>query len=90
LFFTWSSCKGEEQPLSTVAVLTRFGYVLSGPLQVPSCNTCSSNIAVSHVLKTDAIIFQRDEEVNKGLKEYLNCENLETKMIMCPSKTKIL
>ena len=65
-----------EQPLSPVAILTRFGYVLSGPVQVPSRNTCSSNITVSHVLKTDAMIFQRDNELNEQLKEFWNCESL--------------
>ena len=77
-----------EQPLSPVAILTRFGYVLSGPVQVPSRNTCSSNITVSHVLKTDAMIFQRDNEVNEQLKEFWNCESLGIQNDNVPFKTE--
>ena len=59
-----------EQPLGPVALLTHFGYVLSGPVQIPATDTFSSNITVSHVLTTDALIVDREIELSKQLKSF--------------------
>ena len=45
-----------EQPFSPAAILTRVGFVLSGPIQLPALDTCSSNVTVYHILKTSAIV----------------------------------
>ena len=77
-----------KQPLSPVAILTRFGYVLSGPVEIPSRNTCSSKITVSHVLKTDALLIERDNELNEQLKNFWNRENLGVKNDSTISKSE--
>ena len=68
-----------EQPLSPVAILTRFGFVLSGPVQIPAHNTCSSNVTVAHVLKIGAIIQESSSGVNEQLKTFWELENLGVK-----------
>ena len=68
-----------EQPLSPVAILTRFGFVLSGPVQIPAHNTCSSNVTVAHVLNIGAVIQDSSVDVNERLKTFWQCENLGVK-----------
>ena len=68
-----------EQPFSPVAILTRFGFVLSGPIQLPGLNTCSSNVTVAHVLKTSAIVQDATNEINNELKQFWEFENLGMK-----------
>ena len=64
-----------EPGLGPVATLTRFGYVLSGPVPVSSQNNHSSNVTVSHVLKTGAVIIERDSELAEELKQFWDIEN---------------
>ena len=64
-----------EPGLGPVATLTRFGYVLSGPVPVSSQNNHSSNVTVSHVLKTGAVIIERDSELTEDLKQFWDIEN---------------
>ena len=68
-----------EQPFSPVAILTRVGFVLSGPIQLPALDTCSSNITVAHVLKTSAIIQDANNEINNELRQFWEFENLGMK-----------
>ena len=59
--------RGEQGP---VATLTRFGYVLSGPVQVPSHNEHFSNITIAHVLKTDVAIVNRNEDLRNVIHDF--------------------
>ena len=68
-----------EQPLSPVAILTRFGFVLSGPVQIPAQNKCSSNVTVAHVLNIGAEIQDSSSHVNEQLKTFWELENLGAK-----------
>ena len=68
-----------EQPLSPVAILTRFGFVLSGPVKIPAQNVCSSNITVAHVLKTGAVIIDKECELTEDLKQFWDYESLGVK-----------
>ena len=68
-----------EQPFSPVAILTRFGFVLSGPIQLPALDTCSSNVTVAHVLKTSAIVQDANNEINSELRQFWELENLGMK-----------
>ena len=68
-----------EHPMSPVAILTRFGYVLSGPIQIPTQNECSSNITVAHVLKTDAILVEKENDLEDEIKRFWNHESLGVK-----------
>ena len=68
-----------EHPMSPVAILTRFGYVLSGPIQIPTQNECSSNITVAHVLKTDAILVEKGNDLEDEIKRFWNHESLGVK-----------
>ena len=63
-----------ESGIGPVATLTRFGYVLSGPVPVTSRNQHSSNIIAAHALKTGAVVFDRDTELETDLKEFLCSE----------------
>ena len=68
-----------EHPMSPVAMSTRFGYVLSGPLQIPSQNECSANITVAHVLKTDTILAERKNDLEDEIKRFWNNESFGVK-----------
>ena len=68
-----------EQPLSPVAILTRFGFVLSGPVQIPAQNVCSSNFTVAHVLKTSAVVIETESKLSEELKHFWDYENLGVK-----------
>ena len=68
-----------EHPMSPVAILTRFGYVLSGPIQIPTQIECSSNITVAHVLKTDAILVEKENDLEDEIKRFWNHESLGVK-----------
>eukprot|EP00112_Aurelia_sp_Birch-Aquarium-sp1_P018907 Seg459.3 transcript_id=Seg459.3/GoldUCD/mRNA.D3Y31 product="hypothetical protein" protein_id=Seg459.3/GoldUCD/D3Y31 len=65
--------------MSPVAISTRFGYVLSGPLQIPMQNECSSNITVAHVLKTDSILVGKENDLEDEIKRFWNQESLGVK-----------
>ena len=68
-----------KQRLSRVPILTRFGFVLSGPVQIPAHNACSSNVTVAPVLKVGAVIKNPSSEVNEKLKTFWEMENLGVK-----------
>eukprot|EP00795_Rhopilema_esculentum_P014920 gene14920-6058_t len=57
--FFWSfmldSVVRVEYLFGPVATLTRFGYVLSGPVPVHNSSAFSSNITISHVLKVETV-----------------------------------
>ena len=53
--------------------------MLSGPVEIPSLNTCSSNITVSHVLETDSLLIERDNELNGQLVNFCYCQELGMK-----------
>ena len=65
-----------EQPLSLVATLTCLGFVLSGPVKIPAQKFCSSNIIDAHVLKTGAMIIEKECELTKDLKQFWDYESL--------------
>ena len=65
-----------EHGLGPVATLTRFGYVLSGPVMLPATNELSSNVIVAHTLRTDAILMQRQEEINTDLSKFWSYESI--------------
>ena len=70
---------GGSSHLAPVAILTRFGFVLSGPIQLPALDTCSSNVTVAHVLKTSAIVQDANNEINSELRQFWEFENLGMK-----------
>ena len=65
-----------EQGFGPVATLTRFGYVLSGPVHVPSQNEHSSNITIAHVLRTDTNVVNRNEELKNEIHSFWSRESL--------------
>ena len=77
-----------EQPISPVAILTRFGCVLSSPVETPLLKTCSSNVTVSHGLKTDALLIEREDELNEQLKNFWDCEEVSVKNDNTTSKLR--
>ena len=79
LCFTLDQVIGGEQPLSPVAILTCFGCVLSGSVQIPAQNVCSSNLIVAHVLKTSDVVIETESKLSKELKQFWDYENLGVK-----------
>jgi len=65
-----------EQPCSPVAILPIFRFVLSGPIQIPALNTCSSNVTVALVLKISAIVQDANNEIHNELRQFWEFENL--------------
>ena len=63
-----------ELGVGPVATLSRFGYVLSGP--VPLVNHVSSHITVAHVLKTQTVVVNNDIEVFEAVKTVWDNENV--------------
>ena len=59
-----------EQPLRPVAILTCFGYVLSGLVQLPARDIFLSNITVSHVLKTDAMVVGKEIKLSEQVTSF--------------------
>eukprot|EP00795_Rhopilema_esculentum_P005673 gene5673-10913_t len=68
-----------EQGYGPVATLTRFGYVLNGPVEIPSTNEHSSNIIISHVLKTDNIVVDSDKHLINELHKFWDIESMGIK-----------
>ena len=79
-----------EKPLSPVAILTRFGFVLSGPVPVSAHNSCTSNITVAHTLKTGSIIVENQCEVTRKIKEFWDRQNVGVKSKQPQSETHAL
>ena len=81
--FFWSfmldSVVRGEYGFGPVATLTRFGYVLSGPVPVHNSNTFSSNITISHVLKVETVSSGVNEELKQGLHKFWDYETLGIK-----------
>ena len=65
-----------EHAYGPVAILTRFGYVLSGPIQLPARNAITSNVTVSHVLKVQSAVIHNDEELKSEIKNFWDFETL--------------
>ena len=63
-----------EHGLGPVATLTRFGYVLSGPVILPTTNELSSNVIIAHTLKTDTLLIERQDEINDDLHKFWSYE----------------
>ena len=69
-----------ETGIGPVATLSRFGYVLSGPVPVHSSREFSSNITISHVLKMESTIADETEaELNCQLHRFWDYETLGIK-----------
>ena len=67
-------------PLSPIASLTRFGYVLSGPMmQLASQNDQATHLTVAHVLKTGAVIIDKDQEIKEEIHKFWDYETLGVK-----------
>ena len=62
-----------------VATLTRFGYVLSGPVPVHNSSVFSSNITISHVLKVESVSSSVDEDLKQELHKFWDYETLGIK-----------
>ena len=55
-----------------VAIRTRLGYVLSGPINVACSDQCPSSVNMSHVMKTECQVVTEDFNANDAsLKEKL-------------------
>ena len=55
-----------------VAIRTRLGYVLSGPVNVACSDHCPSSVNMSHVMKTECQVVTEDFNANDAsLKEQL-------------------
>ena len=50
--------------------------MLSGPIQIPTQNKCSSNVTIAHVLNIGAEIQDSSSHVNKQLKTFWELEYL--------------
>ena len=68
-----------EHVYGPVAILMRFGYVLSGPIQLPAQNAITSNVTVSHVLKVQTAVIQNDDELKSEIKNFWDYETLGIK-----------
>ena len=56
-----------------VAVCTRLGYVLSGPINVPTAGQHASSVNISHVMKTECQLIKEDfNSDDVSLKEELS------------------
>ena len=66
-----------EHGLGPVATLTRFGYVLSGPIILPATNEHSSNVIIAHTLKIGAtLVDSEQEEIHDALHKFWDYETL--------------
>ena len=55
-----------------VAICTRLGYVLSGPVNLACSDHCHSSVNMSHVMKTECQVVTEDFNANDAsLKEKL-------------------
>ena len=77
--FTFDHVIRGEQSLSPVAILTRFGFALNGPVHIAAQNVCTSNITVAQVLKTAAVIIDKECELTEDLKLFWDYESLGVK-----------
>jgi len=69
-----------ETGIGPVATLSRFGYVLSGPVPVHSSREFSSNITTSHVLKMESAFADETEaDLNRQLHRFWDYETLGIK-----------
>ncbi len=68
-----------EPAVGPVATLTRFCYVLSGPVQVPANLEHSTNVTIAHVLKTDALLQNNDSDLKNQLHKFWDYETLGLK-----------
>ena len=55
-----------------VAISTRLGHVLSGPLNLDLSDAISSNLSIAHTMKTECVTLQQDSPADLLLKENLN------------------
>ncbi len=68
--------KGEANGLGPVARQTRFGSLLSGPVEVESIRTHSTNVTVAHVLRTNAIVLNNNDELKHTLHKFGDYETI--------------
>lgn len=68
-----------ETGVGPVATLNRFGYVLSGPVPACSQNTHSSTVTIAHVLKTSAVIVEKEDDLKAELRKFWDYETLGIK-----------
>ena len=59
-----------------VAILTRLGYVLSGPVSVPMRNETFSNVTISHVMKTATAVEEYDIQLKDQVKKFWEYESM--------------
>ena len=59
-----------------VAILTRLGYVLSGPVSAPMRNETFSNVTISHVMKTTTAVEEHDIQLIDQVKKFWEYESM--------------
>ena len=62
-----------------VAVLSKFGWLLSGPVNVQGNNHLSINLISTHVLKTELFVVTQDATLKEELSKFWNYETLGIK-----------
>ena len=62
-----------------VAVLSKFGWLLSGPVNVQGNNHLSTNLISTHVLKTESFVVTQDATLKEELSKFWNYETLGMK-----------
>ena len=55
-----------ESSYSPVAIRARLGYVLSGPVNVPTRSEISSCLSISHTMKTECSVLEEDFSSRDG------------------------
>ena len=55
-----------ESSYSSVAIRTRLGYVLSGPVNVPTGSEISSCLSISNTMKTECSVLEEDLSSQDG------------------------
>ena len=76
--FTLDSVVRGENGCGPIALLTRFGYIISGPVPVQNTNEFSSNIITSYVLKAEALFLDEKQELKEERHRFWDYETLGT------------
>ena len=64
---------------SPVAVLSKFGWLLSGPVNVQGNSQLSINLISTNVLKTESFVVTQDAKLKEKLSKFWNYETLGIK-----------
>jgi hypothetical protein len=70
---TGNVVRGESGP---VAMETKLGYVLSGPVHDDGSNDASTNLITTHLLKAETVVNERDGALRKELDRFWDLDSI--------------